>query len=247
MNRITLSIAAALFAATGLRAGVDKKDVDIKAPDGFSLKGTYFSPGRTGPAILLVHQCNMDRHAWDGLAQDLASGGFHVLTVDYRGYGDSVDDHYRDPGQGRAVMAEKWHDNVDAAYAFLLAQKGVDKSRIAAGGASCGVTQSSDLAARHHEIKALMLLSGSASDAAKAYIAATPALAVFGAASEGDASAAKGIKDAVAASKNPQSEVKIYAGTEHGVPMFPKNAELEPMIVEWLKARILGHDVHSRN
>ena len=64
-------------------------------------------------------------------------------------------------------------------------------------------------------------------------------VAIFGAASEGDTSAAKGIKELVAASKNPKSTVKIYAGMEHGVPMFAKNPELEPMIVSWLKGQIL--------
>ena len=86
-----------------------------------------------------------------------------------------------------------------------------------------------------------MLLSGQATDATKAYLTATPALPVFGAASEGDTNAAKGIKDAVGASKNPGSTVKIYNGTEHGVPMFAKNAELEPMIVSWLKTQVTGH------
>ena len=47
--------------------------IEIKAPDGVNLKGTYVSPGRPGPAVLLLHQCNMDRHAWDSLAQDLFS------------------------------------------------------------------------------------------------------------------------------------------------------------------------------
>jgi len=233
--KLTLAIAA-LAIAGGLFAGVEKKDVDIKAPDGLNLKGSYFSPGRPGPAMLLLHQCNMDRHAWDGLATDLAAAGFHVLAIDYRGYGDSGE-RITDPAQRRAVM-QKWPADIDAAYAFLVDQKGVDKSRIVAGGASCGVTQSSNLATRHHEIKALMLLSGSASDAATAYIASTPALAIFGAASSGDTGAAKGITEAVGASKDPQSKLKIYAGTEHGVPMFVKNSDLEPMIVSWLKAQV---------
>ncbi|HUI79837.1 MAG TPA: hypothetical protein VLY24_18050 [Bryobacteraceae bacterium] len=119
-------------------------------------------------------------------------------------------------------------------------QKGVEKTHVAAGGASCGVGQASDLATRHHEIKALMLLSGGASDAAKAYLAASPTVAVFGAASEGDTNAAKGIKEAVEASKSAQSKLKLYPGTEHGVPMFAKNSELEPMIVKWLKAEVAG-------
>ena len=48
--------------------------------------------GRSGPAMLLLHQCNMDRHAWDGLAKDLADAGVHVLTLDFRGFGESGGD-----------------------------------------------------------------------------------------------------------------------------------------------------------
>jgi len=237
-------IAALLTLSMCASAETQKKEIDIRTSDGTNLKGSYFSPGRPGPAILLLHQCNMDRHAWDGLAQDLASAGFHVLTVDFRGFGESGGDRNADAAQRRTVMQEKWPGDVDAAYAYLLAQKGVDKARVAAGGASCGVTQSSDLAARHHEIKALMLLSGSASAATKDYLTATPAVAVFGAASAGDTNAAKGIQEAVGASKNPQSSVKIYDGTEHGVPMFAKHADLEPMIVTWLQAQVGGHAGH---
>ncbi len=233
----TLAFALSLTFAAGLSAEVHKKDVDIQAPDGVSLKGTYFSAGRPGPAMLLLHQCNMDRHAWDGLAEDLASNGFQVLTIDFRGFGESGGSKSTDPGE-RAAARQKWPADVDAAFAYLTRQKGVDQSRIAVGGASCGVTQSSDLAARHHEIRALLLLSGMASDAAKAYLASNASLPVFGAASEGDTGAAKGIQEAVAVSKDPKSVVKMYAGTEHGVPMFAKNPDLEPMIVAWLKAQL---------
>jgi dienelactone hydrolase len=229
-----LAIAAALACAAGLSAEVQKKDVDIQAPDGVNLRATYFSAGRPGPAMLLLHQCNMDRHAWDGLAADLAGSGFNVLTVDYRGFGESGGAKATGPSAAR----QKWPADVDAAFAYLTKQKGVDQTRIAVGGASCGVTQSSDLAARHHEIRALMILSGMASDTAKAYIASNAALPVFGAASEEDTGAAEGIKEAVAASKNQKSVIKIYAGAEHGVPMFAKNPELEPMIVAWLKAQM---------
>jgi dienelactone hydrolase len=240
MKSLTVALTGILIVALGLSAEVQMKDVDIKAPDGANLKGTYFSPGRRGPAILLLHQCNMDRHAWDGLAKDLAASGFHVLAIDYRGYGDSGE-HFANQGERRKVVQEKWPSDVDAAYAYLTEQKGVDKTRTAAGGASCGVTQSSNLATRHHEIKALMLLSGVASGEAKSYIANSPGLPVFGAASEGDTDAAKGIKEVLEVSKNPHSTVKLYAGTEHGVPMFAKNSELEPMIVSWLNAQLAGH------
>ena len=235
MKRLFVALAMVLGCAAALAAEAQEKDIDIQA-DGTTLKGSYFSPGRPGPGILLLHQCNMDRHAWDGLAHDLANAGFHVLTFDFRGFGESGGNG----GTGRPVMREKWPGDVDAAFAVLKEQKGVDGARLAAGGASCGVTQASDLAARNHEVQALMLLSGMASAAAKEYLTATPSVAVFGAASAGDTNAAKGIQEAVGASKNPHSTVKIYEGTEHGVPMFAKHADLEPMIVSWLKEQVGG-------
>src|ERR1700682_1514096 len=104
--KLTFATVAALTFAGGLFADVQKKDVDIKAPDGVNLRGTYFSPGRPGPAMLLLHQCNMDRHAWDGLATDLSDAGFHVLVIDFRGYGESGGERFTDMAQRRPVMEQ---------------------------------------------------------------------------------------------------------------------------------------------
>lgn len=230
MNRLMLSVAAAIVSATiGAQAEVQKKDVNIQAPDGVILKGTYFSPGNLGPGMLLLHQCDMDQRAWDGLASDLANAGLHVLTFDFRSFGETGGDD---------AAREKWPGDVDAAYAHLLSQDGVDRTRVAVGGASCGVAQSADLATRRPEIKTLLLLSSSRAAAAKDHIANTPALAVFGAASEGDEGSAAGIREALEASKHPRSVLKIYPGTEHGVPMFEKNSELRPAIVNWLTTQL---------
>lgn len=251
MRAVLVSAAATLMlAGTGISAQVQQKDVDIQSSDGLNLKGTYFSPGRPGPALLLLHQCSMDRHIWDGLAKDLADAGVHVLTFDYRGFGASGGERPADAGQRRTVMAETFPGDADAAYAHLMAQTGVDTSRVAAGGASCGVVQAGELATRHRDIKTLMLLSWYTSDAAKAYIASTPSIAVFGAAAEDDVtgpesprvvannSVAKHVRDLGTSSKNPESIVRIYPGAEHGVAMFAKNPELQPMIVAWFKKNL---------
>ena len=242
MTRLALAlIVGFVLSGVDASAAMQKKDVDIKAADGVNLKGTYFSPGGAGPAILLLHQCNMDRHAWDGLANDLASAGFHVLTLDYRGYGDSGD-KTEDPAQ-RKIAQSKWPGDVDIAFEYLLAQQGVDKGRLAAGGASCGVGQSSALASRRPQIKVLLELSGTPSAESLAYVSNTPALAVFGAAAEGDETPAKNIRALLGASKNEHSMLKMYPGKEHGVPLFAVNAELQPMVVNWLKTQ-LAHSGH---
>jgi dienelactone hydrolase len=239
----SMTVAAMLVLSAQASAETVKTDVDIQAPDGVNLRGSYFSTGKSGPAMILLHQCNMERHAWDGLAKDLADAGIHVLTVDFRTFGESGGGKVPFSVLARTIIPEKFPGDVEAAYAFLLSQTGVDKTRVAVGGASCGVTESADLASRHHEIKTMMLLSGVASDAAKRYIAQAGDLAIFGAASEGDTAgpgAAAGIKAALGASKNAKSTLKMYEGTEHGVPMFAKNPDLEPMIVAWLRARLGG-------
>src|SRR5438128_496070 len=131
MKRWIVTVTAAIALATSwVLADTQKKDVDIKATDGANLKATYFSPDRMGPAILLIHQCNMDRHSWDSLADDLVGAGFHVLTFDLRGFGES-DGKTTDPAERQAAR-QKWAADVDTMYTYLLAQKGVDKSRLAA-------------------------------------------------------------------------------------------------------------------
>ena len=115
MRRFALAAVATVTFSLAFAADVQKKDVDIKASDGIVLKASYFSSGRPGPAMLLLHQCNMDRHAWDGLAKDLADAGFHVLTVDYRGYGDSGGERLTDAAERRAVTQQKWPGDVDTA------------------------------------------------------------------------------------------------------------------------------------
>ena len=65
--------------------------VDLTASDGIKLKVSYFAAGEPGARVLLLHQCDHDRKIWDGLAQQMAAAGIHVLTMDLRGYGDSGD------------------------------------------------------------------------------------------------------------------------------------------------------------
>src|SRR5262245_48226514 len=89
-----LAAAALLMSALALLvlpapAAAERREVEFKGPDGVGLKATYFSPDSPGPAVLLIHQCNMTRRAWDDFADALATAGFHVLAPDLRGFGDS--------------------------------------------------------------------------------------------------------------------------------------------------------------
>jgi alpha/beta superfamily hydrolase len=160
----------------------------------------------------------------------------HVLTIDFRGLGQSGGKPIT--AEERQSLAGKWPADMDTALAFLLAQKGVDQSQVAVGGASCGVPQASNLAMRQHRIRALLVLSGPATDDAKKYVSATPGLAVFGAAAEQDAGAVEGVKDLVSASKNAASTLRLYPGADHGNELFIAHKDLQLLLVSWLKTQL---------
>src|SRR5688572_9671000 len=88
--RSFLAVAVAVLVACTEAAGQrGRQDVDVIAADGAKLRATSWSLGKPGPAMLLLHQCNMDRRAWTQLGAALAERGVHVMAMDYRGYGES--------------------------------------------------------------------------------------------------------------------------------------------------------------
>jgi len=218
-------LAVAFIAATAIGGAPAVVDgVVITSRDGVQLKGTYFSPGQPGPGIVLFHQCDGNgRRSWGAWPRDLAAAGFHVLTFDNRGVGDSQ--------RGRESAATLSGDS-DAVYSWLASQPGVDKTRMAAGGSSCGVGTAANLLATH-ALRALVLISGGVGSAALAQIPKAP-VAVFAAASAGDPLASN-LPSAVQASRNPSSTMKSYGGGTHGVALFRKDGELGPAIVKWLQ------------
>ncbi len=238
--RTRIFTAAALAVLLAVSAGAQSRDVDLEAADGVTLKATYTSPGQPGPGMLLVHQCNMDRTSWNDIAAELVGAGVHVLTLDLRGFGDSGGEGI---GAGFPAFLQTSSADVDMAYDYLASQEGVDASRIGAGGASCGAMLTADLAARR-DVEALMLLSGPPSEAAVANMAGDADLAVFAAAATEDpvtVGVADALQGAVDGSPHASSTAKIYPGPEHGLPMFGKNADLEPALLAWLKGELVGN------
>ena len=212
--------------------------VDLKAPDGTNLKGSYFSAVKPGPGVLLLHQCNRQRKVWDDLAARLATAGFHVMTVDLRGYGDSsgtpVDK--LSPEALRVVFRDKVPTDVETAYQYLVSQPGVSRDTIAAGGASCGVNQSVHVAANHPEVKALVLLSEGTDAGGRQFLRTTAKMPLFMAVADDDLDL--GVTEIMqwlfTLSSNPVNKFVHYSTGGHGVEMFDVHKELPGMIVAWV-------------
>jgi dienelactone hydrolase len=243
MNRMLRLLACFLMIRVVARAESSSgKNVSLKASDGTKLAATYYSSGDApGPGVLLLHQCNQERSSWNGLASDLAARGFHVLTLDYRGYGESGGKPYKQwTAADQAELGGKWPGDVDTAFAYLRSQPGVRGDALGAGGASCGVNQSIQLARRHPEVKSLVLLSGFTNREGRLYLRSAKTLPLMLAASDDDQGAVQGMAWLDAASGNPKNQFVHYATGGHGTVMFGPHPELPREIVTWYEATLGG-------
>jgi len=218
------------------------RTVTLTAADGTLLKATYFAAGKPGAGVLLLHQCNRQRRVWDSLAERLTARGINVLTVDNRGFGESGGPRFDQlkPDEARKMMQEKWPGDFDAALQYLVSQPGVKGEAIGAGGASCGVNNSVQLARRHREVKSLVLLSGPTDRDGRLFLQASKGLSVFTAAADDDefGNLNETMQWLCSVSSNSASRFAQYAKGGHGTDMFAANKELPNMIAEWLRATL---------
>ena len=123
--------------------------IDLKTPDGTILKASYFAAAKPGPGVLLLHQSNRTRKAWDDLAAQLAAAGINTLTLDMRGYGESGSTPYTQLTDAEKAQARKmWPGDLEAAWQYLVSQPGVKRDVIGVGGAGAlGVDRSVEASA----------------------------------------------------------------------------------------------------
>jgi dienelactone hydrolase len=214
--------------------------VDIVAPDGVTLKGTLFPAASSGPAVLLLHQCDDRRTVWDPLGPRLAAAGITALSIDYRGYGESGGTPHGtlSSEQQAAVTANSWPGDIDAAFAFLSRQSGVDPTRLGAAGGSCGVNNAIQLARRHVNVKALALLAGPADRDARTFLDAPGAPPVFTAAAADDRYADFVLVSSWLFGISPRTDSRFaqYRDGGHAAVIFRTHPGLADLIVQWFGA-----------
>lgn len=144
------------------------QDVWLKTTDGVRLHGWQFEANEQ-PAfatIIFFHGNggNIGSVGWVG--ERLASRGFDVLLLDYRGYGRSEGDVDGETGL---------YADADAAYEYVTKTRGVRPSSVVLYGQSLGTAVAVDLASRRQSA-ALILESGfsSASDLASTVLPILP-------------------------------------------------------------------------
>jgi dienelactone hydrolase len=121
--------------------------VSFTASDGIELEGWY-RPSRNGASVLMLSGGGSNRTGALRHAKMLERHGYGVLVYDPRGSGNS---------QG-TVNSYGWGWEKDAAAAldFLAERDDVDPGRVGALGLSTGADIAIDVAARRHDVKAVV-------------------------------------------------------------------------------------------
>ncbi|MEO6212007.1 MAG: alpha/beta fold hydrolase [Vicinamibacterales bacterium] len=234
------NIALALMFTSAVSPAAAQTPVTLKAADGLTLKATYYSPGTPGPALMLLHQCNRDRSAWAAFAAKAVARGYHVMAMDYRGFGESEGARFSTLLEQQPIINEKWPGDVDAAFAWLAGQAGVDKNRVGAAGASCGVNQAVLLSARHPEVRSLVLLSGGTTPEARTHLQRSASPPILAAASDDDGDAVNTMRWILGWSHDPRNKFLGFKAAGHGTDMFPVEKGLEPQLLDWLDATLVA-------
>ncbi len=228
----SLLLLPAVFVSAALSA---ERTVDLTASDGTTLKATYFAAGKPGPGVLLLHQCNRQRKVWDGLARQLSSAGMNVLTMDYRGFGESGGEPFDklSPQQAMQMQSQKWPGDIDAAFQYLVSQPGV-KPEIGVGGASCGVQNAVATARRHPQVRSLVLLSGSADLAGRNFLRNSKTPVFFAVADDDEfPPSVEAIQWLYTLTATSGKKLVEFAKGGHGADMFAVHPELIGQITDW--------------
>jgi pimeloyl-ACP methyl ester carboxylesterase len=141
-----IAIIVALFLSMAAAA---QKTVSFPTEDGGEVYADVYGGGDRG--IVLAHGGRFNKESWEKQARTLATGGFRVLALDFRGYGKS-----RGPGES-TPMSAPLHLDVLAAVRYLR-ETGAKSVSVVGGSMGGGAAGDASIASRPGEIDRVVFL-----------------------------------------------------------------------------------------
>jgi dienelactone hydrolase len=246
----SISVVSILFAFSSFAT-----EVNLTASDGFSLKSDYYQASKTANntsnrAVLMLHQCNYNRTMYNNIGEQLAQRGINALSIDFRGFGESISNEFNvttlgtlpkaERGQAWSKMSSHWPDDVQIAFNYLKEKMG-NKGTVGIIGASCGGSQAITLAEKEN-ISAISFFSSSQRDENIArygkVLVGKPTLII---ASEDDGRTFTSAQQLFKTAKNPSSKMISYKGSMHGYPLLDSDKQLTKTIVAWFDNNLVNN------
>jgi len=187
---------------------------------------------------------------YNNIGEQLAQRGIHALSIDFRGFGESISDEFNVTTIGKLPKAERgkawskisthWPDDVQLAFNYLKAKVG-NKGTVGIIGASCGGSQAITLAEKEN-ISAISFFSSSQRDENIArygkVLVEKPTLII---ASEDDGRTFTSAQQLFKTAKHPSSKMLSYKGSMHGYPLLDSDKQLAKTIVAWFDNNLINN------
>ena len=125
--------------------------VSFPSPDGGTVFGNLYGKGDRG--LVLAHGGRFNKESWAPQAPVFAQAGFHVLAIDFRGYGKSTG-----PGAGEPLSAPLYLD-VLAAVRYLR-KSGAKTVAVVGGSMGAGAGADATILGDPGEIERIVELGG---------------------------------------------------------------------------------------
>ena len=144
--RTLFAVMVALFVARVVAA---QKTVSFPTEDGGLVYADVYGEG--DGSVVLAHGGRFNKESWETQARTLATAGFRVLALDFRGYGKS-----KGPGDS-APMSAPLHLDVLAAVRYLR-KSGAKTVAVVGGSMGGGAAGAASIASHPREIDRLVFL-----------------------------------------------------------------------------------------
>jgi len=241
-----LALLSAILLASAFSSNAT--ELTLTTEKGFDLKASYYQGNqKSDRAVLLLHQCNYNRTMYNDIGQQLAKQGIHALSLDFRGFGESINDEFNvekfqalprdERRKAWGAMSANWPQDVQLAYNHLK-DKISDKGIVGVIGASCGGSQAITLA-ENSTISVIGFFSSGQRDENieryKKVMADKPTLII---ASEGDTGTYESAQKLFKTATNASSKFIAYKGSAHGYPLLDTDKQLASYIVGWLDSQL---------
>lgn len=218
--------------------------VIITAEDGMRIHGLYREAEGPKGVVLLLHMMPATKESWDVFADALRQKGYSSLAIDERGHGES------DMKGGERLDYREMSDeeqqakrlDVEASADWLMERTGLDRTRLAAVGASIGANLAIRYAFDHPECRVAVALSpgldyrGVLTEDAVGGLKEGQALLI--AVSDEDATSAMSVKALETLPTRGERETVHLRDKGHGTTMFGTEPELMDRVLEWISARL---------
>lgn len=220
--------------------------VRFTTSDDIEIVADYYAPREAehpAPIAILLHMYRSDRSAFEPLAVALNKAGYAVLAIDLRGHGESggagAKELAKRAAERDATLFRAMYKDVAAAHAWLNAQDGIDRARVAIVGASVGCSVALDYGFRDRSVDVVVCLTPGDNylglDSTRP-IHAFKTRAVLLLATEDERSATDKL-----AALNPKINTEIVGpGQVHGTHMFGKIDGVIERIVRFIDEGIGG-------